>query len=224
MDYRFENKPSYTTLVAELDREDTIVAESTSLMSHSAGVSMETESSSDGLMSSVKNAVLTDETVFVNKFTAESDGQEVELTQKLPGDIEHIELDNEQYNIQSGSYIASSPDIDRGTSTGGLGSLLGGEGLFFIEAEGTGSLFIGSYGGINKVSVERGETVTIDSGHAVAWSENVELETRSIGGLKQGLLSGEGLVMDFTGPGVVYKQSRNYDDLIADIEQNITTQ
>lgn len=223
MDYRFENKPAYTTVVAELDENESVTAESGSMISHSEDIKVETQRSGDGFLSSVKKSVFTDESVYVNEFIAESDNQEVKLAQHLPGDITSIELDNESYYIQSGSYIANSTGIETDTSSGDLSSVFGGEGLFFLEASGSGQVFVGSYGGLNKVDIDSDETYTVDSGHAVAWSESVDFTTDKFGGLKQTLLSGEGLVMRFSGPGTIYLQSRNYDDLLSDIASNVTT-
>lgn len=223
MDYRFENKPSYTTLVAELDTGDTVKAESGSLVSYTQDIEVETERSGGGFLSSVKKSVLTDESVYVNNYTATSDGQEVKLAQYLPGDITGIQLDNNSYYIQSGSYIANSLGIETDTSSGDLNSLFGGEGLFFLEASGQGTVFVGAYGGLIKKEIETDEVLTVDSGHAVAWSEDVNFTTEKIGGLKQTLLSGEGLVMRFKGPGEVYLQSRNYDDLVSDIASKTAT-
>lgn len=221
MDFRFETEPSYTTLVAELENTESIIAESGSMISYTEDITIETERSNSGFLSSVKRSVLTDESVYVNKYTATANGQEVRLAQPVPGDITNIELNNESYYIQSGSYIANNPDIETTQSTGDLHSVFGGQGLFFLEANGTGNVFVGAYGGIIRKELSHGEIYTVDSGHAVAWSEDVQFKTQKIGGLKQTLLSGEGLVMRFTGPGVVYIQSRNYDELVTDIASKI---
>ncbi|MEO0405744.1 MAG: AIM24 family protein [Cyanobacteria bacterium P01_A01_bin.135] len=49
---------------------------------------------------------------------------------------------------------------------------------------------------------------TIDTGHLVAFHESMPFETRSIGGMKTFLFSGEGFVVDLTGPGKVLIQTR----------------
>lgn len=220
MDYRFENEPAYTTLVTELDSGESVTAESGAMIAHTEDIDIETEKTGSGFLNSIKKSVLTDESLYVNTFTATSDGQEVKLAQYLPGDVTDLELNNESYYVQSSSYIANSTGIDRDTSTGDLSSVFGGEGLFFLEVSGTGSVFVGCYGGIIKREVDADETYTVDSGHAVAWSEDIDFTTEKVGGLKQTLLSGEGLVMKFNGPGVVYLQSRNYEDLLTDIAAN----
>ncbi len=41
--------------------------------------------------------------------------------------------------------------------------------------------------------------------------ESVEFNAHRVGGLKKTMLSGEGYVVTFTGPGTVYLQTRDYD-------------
>ena len=59
--------------------------------------------------------------------------------------------------------------------------------------------------------VEPGETVTIDTGHVVAYELSISFQMRRAvqGRSIQSLKSGEGWVFDFTGPGWVMTQSRN---------------
>lgn len=224
MEIDYENRPAYTTVVAILEEGESIIAESGSMVSYTKDIEIETERSGAGLLDSLKKSFFSDESMYVNKYTATAPDQEVKLAQNLPGDIKEIDLDEDSVYIQAGSYIANGTGITTESTTGDLNSVFGGEGLFFLKAEGTGSVFVGAYGGITRKELEEGETLTVDSGHTVAWSEDVTYNARKIGGLKQTLLSGEGIVMDFTGPGVIYLQSRNYEDLLSDINTKIQTQ
>ena len=52
----------------------------------------------------------------------------------------------------------------------------------------------------------------------------MEYSTRRVGGLKETLLSGEGLVMTFEGPGTLWMQTRDYDAFIMDIVSNLPNQ
>jgi uncharacterized protein (AIM24 family) len=45
----------------------------------------------------------------------------------------------------------------------------------------------------------------------VAWSDTVNYSVRKVGGWKSTFLSGEGLVCDLTGPGMIYLQTRSQD-------------
>jgi len=60
-----------------------------------------------------------------------------------------------------------------------------------------------------------GQSFTIDTGHLVALSESMPFKTRSIGGMKTFLFSGEGFVVDLTGPGKVLVQTRSQDQFLA---------
>ena len=56
----------------------------------------------------------------------------------------------------------------------------------------------------------------IDSGHVVAFDPSVQFTTRKVTrGMMATLKSGEGLVMEFTGPGGVLTQARDPNALIS---------
>lgn len=135
-----------------------------------------------------------------------------------------VDLEDESVIVQSGSYVAAVPEVEITTDVGGLKTFLGGEGFFFLKATGTGPLFLGSYGGIVERELAEGERFTVDSGHLVAWDDDVSYSTRRVGGLKSTLLSGEGLVMDFEGPGTIWLQTRDYDAFVMDIASNLPDQ
>ena len=60
-----------------------------------------------------------------------------------------------------------------------------------------------------------GQSYTVDTGHLVAFTEGMGFKVRSVGGIKSTLLSGEGLVVDLTGPGRVLMQTRSTDAFLA---------
>ena len=60
-----------------------------------------------------------------------------------------------------------------------------------------------------------GETLTVDSGHVVGWSQGISYQVRKVGNWKSTFLSGEGLVADLTGPGTIYLQTRSPDAFVS---------
>jgi len=84
-----------------------------------------------------------------------------------------------------------------------------------LKATGSGPLVLSSYGAIHDVSLQAGQKITLDTGHLVAFSEKIGFKVRAIGGLKSTLFSGEGLVVDLTGPGRVLMQTRSMDAFIS---------
>lgn len=151
------------------------------------------------------------ETLFVNRFTTPSPA-EVVLAPTLSGHIVHKRLTGEsRLYVQTGSYLASTGDIDTKVKWTGLRSLLGGEGLTLLECGGTGDLWVNSYGGV--LPIEVNGAFTVDTGHIVAFDHTLTFRVKSVGGFKSLFLSGEGLVCEFSGKGTVYIQSRNLQAL-----------
>lgn len=223
MEYEYRNEPAYTTVRASLNTGETVTLEAGALIAHSEEIDMETHSSAGGVLGSIKQSMLADEETFRNSFTATANDQYVEFAQNQPGDITAIDLGHDSYYVQSGSYVANSEGVETETAAGGMGSWLGGKGLFFLEATGSGTLFVGSYGGIMERELDPGERLTVDTGHSVAWHSDVSFTTHRVGGLKSTLLGGEGFVMTFEGPGSVYLQTRDYSSFIADVVSNVDT-
>ena len=225
MEYEFHTKPSYTMATVSLEQGESLTAEAGAMVSHDHNIDISTgRGDSGGFLSSVKRSVLGGESFFRNTFTAEAGPGTVSIAPIKPGDMDVFELTDNAVIVQSGGYVASGSGVEITTDVGDLDTFLGGEGLFFLKAEGPGPLFLGSYGGLVKREIEPGESLTVDSGHLVAWDADMDYSTRRVGGLKETLLSGEGLVMTFEGPGTLWMQTRDYDAFIMDIVSNLPNQ
>ncbi len=154
------------------------------------------------------------ESFFVNDFSSRAGGL-VAVAAALPGDLTVATLDGSQdLLVQSGSWIASDPSIDVDAKWGGGRTFFSGEGLILLRCSGVGDLLMSSYGAIRWAVLEPGETLTLDTGHVVAFDASVQYRVRKAGGWKSTLLGGEGLVTDFSGPGRVWLQTRSSADLV----------
>lgn len=76
-------------------------------------------------------------------------------------------------------------------------------------------MLVSSYGAIHDAELKAGQRYTLYSGHLVAFTEGMDFRVRKVGGLKSTLFSGEGLVVDLTGPGRLLMQSRSTDQFLA---------
>jgi uncharacterized protein (TIGR00266 family) len=157
------------------------------------------------------------ESLLANEFTAEGGPGTVTLAPPTPGDVHHHELTGETLYAVDGAFLAADPDIDIDSEFGGIKSLLAGASITPLALKGTGNVLIEAFGGLETVELDTGESYTIDNDHVVAWEESVQFDAHRVGGLKSTLLSGEGLVMDFTGPGTVWYQTRGLDSFTSAI-------
>ncbi|MGD9573005.1 MAG: TIGR00266 family protein [Thermoleophilia bacterium] len=215
MDIAIRHAPSFAVARCALGGGEVVRAESGAMMATSEGVAIEA-SMQGGLMKSLRRGVLGGESFFMTTYTAPPEGGWVDVAANLPGDMALIEVGETPYFVQRGSYIASESEVDIDTRWGGFKSMFGGEGGFLIRASGHGTVVLSCYGALDRVHLEAGETMVVDSGHMVAFQEGVSFTLRRAaqGKTMQSLKSGEGFVFDFRGPGELMVQTRNPSALI----------
>jgi uncharacterized protein (AIM24 family) len=83
-----------------------------------------------------------------------------------------------------------------------------------LKVTGDGTLFINTFGAIDKHTLKPGQTMIVDNFHLVAFSDTCNYKVTKFGGLKETLLGGEGLVTQITGPGAVYIQTKNLREFV----------
>jgi uncharacterized protein (TIGR00266 family) len=208
--WQIRNKPSYSTLNLEFKPGGSIYGEAGSMVSHTPGLAIETKLFG-GIGRAIKR-LLAGESAFMTRYQAAQGGKLV-LAPTLTGDIERIGLANGTIRISAGAFLAHSEGINIKTALGGCRSLFGGSGLFILEATGTGDLFVTGFGALYEIPVEG--SFTVDTGHLVAWDAGLQYTIRKVGGWKSTFLSGEGLVMEFTGKGSVMLATRNLSAFVS---------
>jgi uncharacterized protein (TIGR00266 family) len=206
------HRPSYSLAVARLAANERIRAEPGAMVSFSEGVDIETKMEG-GLFKSLGRAVLGGESLFQNFWKAGPGGGEVTLAPELPGDIVLVELQGETLMVQTGCFMASEESVQVDAKLSSK-AFLAGEGLSILEAKGSGKLLVSSYGAVYEKTIGPGERYTVDSSHLVAFDGTLQVRPRPVGGLKSTLLSGEGLVIELTGPGRIFIQTRSPQALI----------
>lgn len=207
-------RPSYSLGVIRLGPSEEVRVEGGAMVSMSQGVVVETKAAG-GVLRSLARSVLAGESFFQNTFRAPPSGGEVTVAPALPGDLFALELRNESIMVQSGSYVASEMGINLDTKWGGAKTFFASEGLIMLRASGTGKLLLSSFGAIHEVHLGEREMYTVDTGHLVAFTEGIGFKVRRVGGLKSTIFSGEGLVVDLTGPGRILLQTRSMDAFLS---------
>ena len=212
MEIDIQYRPSYSLAIARLAPNERIRAEAGAMVSFSTGVEIETKAAG-GLLKSLGRSLLGGESFFQNFWKAGPQGGEVTLAPKLPGDISMLELKGETAMVQSGSYLASEDGIEINSKISGK-AFMAGEGLSILEAMGSGKLLVSSFGAIYEKIIGPNEKYTVDSSHLVAFDARMGVQPRGVGGLKSTVFSGEGLVIEMTGPGRILIQTRSPQALI----------
>ncbi len=207
-------RPSYSVARVALGPGEVITAESGAMVAMSAGMEIQT-GTRGGILKSLTRSLLGGESFFMNTFTAGSNGGEILLAPSLPGDVLMQSLHSDSFLVQSGSYLAASAGVEVDTKWGGAKTFFASEGLIMLRCSGDGELILSSYGAIHEVELESGQTYTVDTGHLVAFGQDMPFNVRRVGGMKSSLLSGEGLVVDLQGPGRVLLQTRSEDAFLA---------
>jgi uncharacterized protein (TIGR00266 family) len=168
----------------------------------------------------VRRAVLrrfTDESAFMGEYTAEVHGAFVALAPKYPGDIKQVTVyPNHPLVVQSGSLLGHESTVDNGLKVNGLKAMIMHEGIAALRLRGNGIALICSYGGIEEFRLPQGQSIIVDTGHLVAWSESAQLDLGLLGGPVAASLTGEGVVARMTATEddtVVYLQTRAEQNL-----------
>lgn len=219
-----ESRPSYAMATRTLAKGERFLSEAGAMVAFTQGLALDSKFASGAdpnagffgkliglivtLFAAIVRKAVGGESMFLNEFTATQDDAQVMLAPSLVGDIVHHRLSGDQkLLVQGTSYLASSPGIEQQLEFGGLKMILSKEGAFFLECSGEGDLLINSYGGIVEVDVDG--SYLVDTGHLVAYEPSLNARIRSVGGLESAMLSGEGMVLEFTGKGKLYLQTRN---------------
>ncbi|MDT7542874.1 MAG: hypothetical protein QOE33_2778 [Acidobacteriota bacterium] len=206
--YEILHQPSYSLAVVQLQAEQSIMAEAGAMVSMSANIELQSQMKG-GLLGALKRTV-GGESAFVSTFTARGAPGEVTFAPGGPGDIAAIEMSNQLFYVQSSSYLAGDSSLVVDTKWGGAKLFFGGEGLFVLQVTGTGLLLVSSFGAIHRKRLAAGERYVVDTGHLVAWEGTTQYTLRkAASGFFRSMVSGEGVVAEFTGPGELLIQTRN---------------
>lgn len=199
---------AFALAVVNLQPEQSISAEAGAMVSMSANIDLESQMKG-GVFGALKRAV-GGESAFVSTFTSRGGPGEVSFAPGSPGDIAGIEMSNQTFMVQSSSYLAGDTSLVVDTKFGGAKSFFGGEGLFVLQVSGAGLLLVSSFGAIHRKTLRSGENYVVDTGHLVAWEGHMQYNLRkAASGFFKSVLSGEGMVAEFAGPGEILIQTRN---------------
>jgi uncharacterized protein (TIGR00266 family) len=204
----------------ELDPGETVIAEAGALNYMEQGIQFEARmgdgsTANEGLMDklfSVGKRVLTGESIFMTHFTNSGQGKrKVAFAAPYPGQIVPLEMQElgGSFVCQKDAFLAAALGTKVTiTLQKKLGAgFFGGEGFILQKLEGDGRAFVHAGGTVVK-KVLSGETLRVDTGCLVGFTEGVEYDIQRAGNLKSMIFGGEGMfLVTLRGHGTVYLQS-----------------
>ena len=214
MRFDISHQPSYAIVDAHMEPGELIRAEGGAMVSMDAGITVETKAQG-GFLKSLGRSVLGGESFFLNTFRTDSGGT-IRLAPSLPGDMMVMDVSADApVMVQSGAYIAATEGLEVETKWSGAKTFFASEGAVMLRVVGTGQLVVSSFGALDEWTLAPGETYTVDTGHLVTMTEGIGFKVRKVGGWKSTFFSGEGLVVDLTGPGRFTTQTRSQDAFLS---------
>ena len=210
----------------ELDPGETVVAEAGSMNYMEEDIHFETKmgdgsSPNAGFMDKLKSVgkrLVTGESLFMTHFTNRgSRKRKVAFAAPYPGKI--IPLDLTQFNgelfCQKDAFLCAALGTKVGIAFAqklGVG-FFGGEGFILQLLNGDGKAFIHAGGTIVRRDL-KGETLRVDTGCLVAFTQGVQYDIQRAGNMKSMVLGGEGLFLaTLSGHGSVWLQSLPFNRL-----------
>ncbi len=204
-----------------LDPGETVIAEAGSMTYMESSINFETrmgdgadpEEGMFGKLFSAGKRMLTGESIFTTHFTnvASTGKARVAFAAPYPGTVMPLDLNQLGGRVicQKDAFLCAA----RGTNLGiafnkKLGSgLFGGEGFILQKLEGDGLAFIQAGGTVIEKTLDN-ETLRVDTGCLVGFTDGVEYDIGLSGGLKSMLFGGEGAFLaTLSGKGKVWIQS-----------------
>lgn len=204
----------------ELDPGETVIAEAGSMNYMEDGIAFETKmgdgsNPSGGFFDKLKSVgkrMLTGESLFMTHFTNRGSGKRVvAFAAPYPGHI--VPLDLSKYNgeifCQKDAFLCAALGTKVGIAFAqklGTG-FFGGEGFILQRLNGDGKAFIHAGGTIVQKEL-KGETLRVDTGCLVAFTQGIDYDIQRAGNLKSMVFGGEGLFLaTLSGHGTVWLQS-----------------
>jgi uncharacterized protein (AIM24 family) len=143
-------------------------------------------------------------------FTAPKEGGWVDLAPDHPGDVYPLELDGRTgWNVARHAFLARPSTVRADPGWQALQTLFGNDSGFLEHYSGTGHLVLACGGPVDALRIEAGELITVRPAFLLAYPDSIQCRLRAVDPSgPQSIRTGEGLALDFAGPGTVLVQAR----------------
>lgn len=207
---RYEIKgETLPVVICRLESGETMITEGGGMAWMSPNILMET--TSGGGIGKAFGRMLSGDTLFLNRYTAQGGNGMIAFASSFPGSVKPFTVGSgQEYILQKSAFLASEAGVDLSVhfqkrfSSG----LFGGEGFILQKVSGYGMVFAEFDGHVVEYELAAGQQIVVDTGHLAAMSATCSMEIQTVPGLKNKLFGGEGFFNTVvTGPGHVWLQT-----------------
>ena len=214
---------SFPVVVCQLENGESMITERGSMVWMSPNMEMETRGGGLGKMFS---RAFSGESMFQNIYTARGEGM-ITFGSSFPGEIIPLQIaPGREMILQKSAFLAAESGVqlsvhfNKKFSTG----LFSGEGFIMQRLSGNGMAFVEIDGDLMEYDLKPGEQLVVDSGNIAGFEPTVHMEVRTVPGLKNKLLGGEGFFNTWlTGPGKVWLQTMPISGVAAALQRYMPT-
>jgi uncharacterized protein (TIGR00266 family) len=203
----------FAIFVAECSKGEVLYTQPKVMLSMTTGFLVSAHiggSSSEGGVRGGVKSLLSGESFSLSRYESKRDGEQLTLAPTHIGEIRIVNLDGAQgYYLTKGAYIAHEEGVVLTPRYGGLKGWVSKKGFFLLHISGKGRVCLAGHGAILSKELIADEIIVVDNEFVLAFSDSIQYELRTVTKkLSHSLLSGEGLVNRYRGPGTIFYQTR----------------
>ncbi|MCR4710135.1 MAG: TIGR00266 family protein [Clostridiales bacterium] len=196
-------------VICHLDNGEKMFNESGAMAWMSPNMKMET--SSNGGLGKALGRMFAGEKIFQNIYSAQGGEGMIAFASSFPGSIVPFEIGpGKEMIFQKRAFLAGEMSIQLSVQFNkkiGAG-LFGGEGFILQRVSGNGIAFAEFDGHVVQYDLQPGQSIVVDTGNVAAYEPSVNMEIKTVPGMKNMLFGGEGIFNTIlTGPGKVWLQT-----------------
>lgn len=196
-------------VVCELFPGESMITESGSMSWMSPNMKMET--TTGGGMKKMLGRLVSGDSMFQNRFTAEGSDGTIAFASSFPGAIKALNISaGHSMIVQKSAFLASEDGVELSMHfQKKLGSgIFGGEGFIMQKFSGNGTVLLEIDGSAVEYQLEAGQRMIVDTGHLAMMDGTCSIDIEMVRGAKNIFLGGEGLFNTYiSGPGKIVLQT-----------------
>lgn len=216
MEYQIEGAP-LPVVICQLEAGETMITERGSMSWMTPNMKMET--STNGGLGKAFGRMLSGDSIFQNRYTAQGGQGLIAFASSFPGSIRAFDIGpGRELVVQKSGFLASEESVQLSVFfQKKLGSgFFGGEGFIMQKLSGRGKAFVEIDGSAVEYELKAGEKMVVDSGNLAMMDATCSIDIQTVKGVKNVLFGGEGLFNTVvTGPGRIVLQTMPINNFAA---------